>query len=115
MKEKEIEDSSNDTIQTVQVEPATHVSNVKILDTALLQNLGFAYLKISPKKWCLELTDSIPKSKQIRKVSYQITTKILDNSILSHLDCVYHFMSGQVQSFGFNGLVGQFVRFFQFD
>lgn len=80
----------------------------RFLDTIKLKEIGIAYRKIESNKffdkWLLSLTDTIPKSKQILGLTYNIVTSIDDdnNYVLFQLDSLIIHLSDKTQSFGFN-------------
>lgn len=81
----------------------------RFLDTIKLKNMGIAYQKLGSNKyydqWLLKLTDTLPKSKQILGLTYNILTSMHDNNnhVLFQLDSLFIQLSDIFQAFGFNG------------
>jgi len=80
----------------------------RFLDTVRLKEMGIAFQKIESNgffdKWLLELSDTIPKSKQILALTYHIVTQIDDDNsyVLFQLDSLIVNLSNKSQAFGFN-------------
>lgn len=78
------------------------------LDTIKLNEMGISYKILESNlyydKWIITLTDTIPKSKQIQQLIYQMTTKIRndDDYVLFQLDSLFVKLPNKYQAFGFN-------------
>ena len=80
----------------------------RFLDTVKLREMGISYKILESSKlydkWMIKLTDTIPKSKQILQLTYQIITQISDNDdyVFFQLDSLLVKLPNRYQAFGFN-------------